>query len=162
MLNNVQAADAGTYTVVVSNSSGSVTSSNAVLTVGSGSLGQHLQAEDGVLVGALVKTNQPDWEGSGFADYINASGDYVEWTATIPSAGSRTLTFRYASTGPTRNLEIKVNGTVVNSALAFTTTGGAGIWMFKTMTATLPAGTVTIRATATGTSGPNIDYLQIN
>jgi len=161
-LSNVQVSDAGTYSVVATNGLGLVVSSGAVLTVNSGSLGQLLQAEDAVLVGALAKSNQPQWTGSGFADYINASGDYVEWTATMPSAASRTLTFRYASTGTARNLEIKVNGTVVNSGLAFTTTGGAGIWALKTMTATLPAGTVTIRATATGTSGPNVDYLKID
>ena len=162
VLNNVQAADAGTYTVVVSNSSGSVTSSNAVLTVGSGSLGLDLQAENAVLSGALVKSNQTGYTGTGFADYINASADYVEWTASNPSAATRTLTFRYASTGLPRNLSITVNGVVVNSALAFTTTGGANIWALKTMTASLPAGTVLIRATATGTSGPNTDYLRID
>jgi hypothetical protein len=161
-LTNAQLSDAGTYTVVATNGLGSATSNGAVLTVGSGSIGTPLQAEDAVLSGALVKTNQTGYTGTGFADYINASADYVEWTATIPSAGSRTLTFRYASTGPARNLEIKVNGSVVNSGLAFTTTGGANIWALKTMTATLPAGTVTIRATATGTSGPNMDYLQID
>jgi hypothetical protein len=162
VLTSAQTSDAGNYTVSATNSSGTVTSNVATLTVGSGSIGVLLQAENAVLVGALVKSNQTGYTGTGFADYINSSSDYVEWTATIPSAGSRTLTFRYASTGPARNLEIKVNGSVVNSALAFATTGGANIWAVQTMTATLPAGTVTIRATATGTSGPNIDYLRID
>ena len=161
-LNNVQPSDAGTYSVVATNGVGSATSNNVLLTVVSGSLGTPLQAEDGVVSGAQIRTNQTGYTGTGFVDYINASGDYIEWTATIPSAGSRTLTFRYASTGSARNLEIKVNGTVVNSGLAFSNTGGANIWTLKTTTATLPAGTVTIRATATGTSGPNMDYLQID
>ncbi|HLP24600.1 MAG TPA: carbohydrate-binding protein [Acidobacteriota bacterium] len=162
-LPNVQSANAGTYSVVVTNASGSATSTGATLTVGgSGSLGVDLQAEDAVLFGALARTNQTGYTGTGFVDYINASGDYIEWTATMPSSGSRTLTFRYASTGSPRLLEIKVNGTVVNTGLAFPNTGGANIWTTLSTTATLPAGTVTIRATATGTSGPNMDYLRID
>ncbi len=162
-LPNVQSANAGTYSVVVTNASGSATSTGATLTVGgSGSLGVDLQAEDAVLFGALARTNQTGYTGTGFVDYINASGDYIEWTATMPSSGSRTLTFRYASTGSPRLLEIKVNGTVVDTGLAFPNTGGANIWTTLSTTATLPAGTVTIRATATGTSGPNMDYLRID
>jgi hypothetical protein len=164
-LSNVQSSAASTYSVVVTNASGTAISNGATLTVGSGggsSLGVDLQAEDAVLFGALARTNQTGYTGTGFVDYINASGDYIEWTATMPAAASRTLTFRYASTGAPRLLEIKVNGTVVNTGLAFPNTGGANIWTTLTTTATLPAGTVTIRATATGTSGPNMDYLRID
>ena len=161
-ITDVQASDAGNYDVIVSNASGLVTSSTASLTVNTGSLGLVLQAENATLYGALVRTNQTGYTGTGFADYINASGDYVEWTVSNPSAATRTLTFRYASTGPARNLSITVNGVVVNSALAFATTGGANIWDLKSMTASLPAGTLLIRATATGTSGPNMDFLQVD
>jgi hypothetical protein len=164
-LNNVQSSSAGTYTVVASNGVASTTSNAATLTVGGSggsSLGVDLQAESAVLFGAVARTNQTGYTGTGFVDYINASGDYIEWTATMPAAGSRTLTFRFASTGSPRLLEIKVNGTVVNTGLAFANTGGANIWTTLSTTATLPAGTVTIRATTTGTSGPNMDYLRID
>lgn len=119
------------------------------------------QAENATLVGALVKTNQAGYTGTGFADYINNSGDYVEWTITNPAAATRGLTWRYSATS-SRTLSISVNGTVVNSAFTFPSTTSNTSWMEKATTVSLPAGTVTIRVTATGTSGPNIDYLRIN
>src|SRR6185369_12976865 len=128
----------------------------ATLTVGVPPLGLILEAENATLVGALAKNNIAGYSGTGFADYINASGDYVEWTFTNPTATTRTLGFRYGSTGSARNLSITVNGTVVNAALAFPSTGTLTNWTILNMTASLPAGTVVIRATATGTSGPNI------
>ena len=157
VISGAQPSDDGAYTVIVSNSAGSVTSSSATLTVST-----ILQAENATLVGAVVSTAQTGYTGTGFADYINASGDYVEWTYSNPVTATRTLTFRYASTGSPRNLSITVNGTVVNSSLSFTTTGGANIWALKVTSASLPSGTVLIRATATGTSGPNMDYLQVD
>lgn len=162
VISSAQTSDAAAYTVDVTNAYGSVTSASATLTVNIPPLGLILEAESATLVGALAKSNQPNYSGSGFADYINASGDYVEWTFTNPTAATRTLGFQYASTGSARNLSISVNGTVVNSALAFTSTGNLTIWAMKTMTVSLPAGTITIRATATGTSGPNMDYLRID
>jgi hypothetical protein len=161
-LPNVQMSDAGTYRVVVSNSSGSLASENATLAVLPPPLGLVLQAENAVLVGAAVRSNQAGYTGTGFADYINATNDYVEWTASIPTPGTRALTFRYASTGAARVLSLAVNGVVADGAVSFASSGGATIWVLKTIYVTLPAGTVKIRLTAISTSGPNIDYLQID
>ncbi len=121
------------------------------------------EAENAVLSGAVVANDRSGYSGTGFADYVNASGDYVEWTVNAASAGSKTLTFRYANGGSTdRPLEIKVNGVVVTSSKSFPSTGGWTNWGTVTMTAALNAGSNTIRATAIGSSGGNIDYLQIN
>src|SRR4051795_3901262 len=38
-----------------------------------------LEAEQAVLSGAVVSTNQTGYTGSGFADFVHASGDFVEW-----------------------------------------------------------------------------------
>ena len=43
------------------------------------------EAEDAVLSGAVVASNQGGYTGTGFADYLNASNDYVEWTVNMPS-----------------------------------------------------------------------------
>ncbi|HLP25671.1 MAG TPA: chitobiase/beta-hexosaminidase C-terminal domain-containing protein, partial [Acidobacteriota bacterium] len=161
-LNNVQVEDAGDYTVVVSNSSGSVTSAVAHLGVLPPPLGLLLQAENAVMAGAVVRSNQTGYTGTGFVDYINNSNDYIEWTANIPVAGTRALTFRYASTGAARVLALTVDGAVADGAVSFASTGGSNIWQSKTIYVSLPAGTVKLRLTATGTSGPNIDYLQID
>jgi hypothetical protein len=162
VLNNVQLSDAGDYSVVISNPSGFVPSTVAHLQVLPPPLGLLLQAENAAMAGAVVRSNQTGYTGTGFADYINTTGDYVEWTATIPAAGSRALTFRFASTGAARVLSLTVNGVVADGAVSFASTGGSNVWQLKTIYVTLPAGTVKLRLTAAGTSGPNIDYLQID
>lgn len=158
---NVQVADAGSYAVDVTNASGSITSSAATLTVDAGSLGQQLQGENATLYGAVVASTQPGYNGTGYADFIHASGNYVEWTASNPAAATRTLTFRYATAGTTRTLSLSVNGTVVDTGLTFNATTGSN-WAIKTTSVALPSGTVTIRLTSTGQNGPNVDYLQVD
>jgi poly(3-hydroxybutyrate) depolymerase len=120
------------------------------------------EAEAALLSGPVISTAHPGYTGTGFADYQNATGDFVEWTVNAPSAGSYTLAFRYANGGGTsRPLSIKVNGTVVNASLAFPPTGGWGKWSTVSMTATLTAGSNKVRATAIGSSGGDVDNLQV-
>ena len=49
-----------------------------------------LEAEDAQLSGAVVATNASGYSGTGFVDYLNPTGDYVEWSADIPKAASTT------------------------------------------------------------------------
>ena len=122
---------------------------------------QTLEAENATLSGPVVSNIHAGYTGTGFADYINASGDYVQWSASIATAGSYTLTFRYALVSGARPLSVSVNGTVVNASLAFPSTGAWATWSTVSITANLNAGTNTIRATAIGSSGPNVDNLVI-
>ncbi|MGB3780076.1 MAG: hypothetical protein WA960_17055, partial [Tunicatimonas sp.] len=41
------------------------------------------EAEEAILSGPRVATNQTGFSGTGFADYINKNNDYVEWTVDI-------------------------------------------------------------------------------
>jgi glucose/arabinose dehydrogenase len=121
-----------------------------------------LEAEAAVRSGVQVSTLHPGYTGTGFGDYTNASGDYLEWTADVPTAGTYALAFRYAlgaSTG--RPLAIGVNGSVIQPSLAFPATAGWSDWQTVRMTAALNAGRNTIRATATGSSGANVDHLLV-
>jgi alpha-D-xyloside xylohydrolase len=122
------------------------------------------EAEDAALSGAVVSTANGGFTGTGYADYVHASGDFVEWTVNVATAGSHTLAFRYANGGTTnRPLSLSVNGAVINSALAFNPTGSWTTWGSTTLSASLPAGSaVKIRATATGSSGANIDNLTVD
>jgi hypothetical protein len=120
------------------------------------------QAESATLSGPTVKTNQTGYTGTGFVQFTNATGDYIEWTVTNPTASTRGLTFRYQHGGSPRSVSISVNGSVVEPSLSFTGTGAPGVWVDRAVSAALPAGTVTIRMTTTGTSGPNIDSLRID
>lgn len=123
---------------------------------------QIYQAEDATLSGPVVASDNPGYTGTGYADYQNASGDYVQWTVNAPAAGTYTLEFRYANGGSgNRPLAIAVNGSG-QGTLPFAPTGGWSSWQIQPMTVQLQTGTNTIRATATGSSGGNIDYLGIS
>jgi hypothetical protein len=119
------------------------------------------QAEDATLSGAVVATENSGYTGRGYADYQNASGDYVEWTVQAAAAGTYTLQFRYANGGTgDRPLAVAVNGT--SHTVAFPPTGSWTAWSTAGLTVTLPEGATTVRATATGSSGANIDWLGLS
>ncbi|GIJ44416.1 hypothetical protein Val02_13020 [Virgisporangium aliadipatigenens] len=119
-------------------------------------------AEDAARNGVAIDTRHPGYTGNGYADYTNATGDHVEWTVNVTSAGNHTLAFRYANGGTAdRPLAIAINGTTVAAALSFPGTGSWSTWRDAQLTASLPAGAVRIRATATGASGANIDCLSV-
>ncbi|WP_051798550.1 TIM-barrel domain-containing protein [Catenuloplanes japonicus] len=116
-------------------------------------------AEDAVRSGVTIGTQHRGYTGHGYADYANATGDYLEWTVTINTAGPHTLSFRYANGAATsRPLTVSATG----APLDLPPTGAWTTWSTASLTAMLPAGRVTIRATAAGASGPNIDCLTIS
>ncbi|WP_051367151.1 family 20 glycosylhydrolase [Hamadaea tsunoensis] len=125
--------------------------------------GSRYEAENATLVNASVATNHTGYSGSGFVDYVNATGGYVEFTVSSATARTATVTFRYANgTTANRAMTVRLNGTVVSSALAFNGTGSWDTWQNQTLSVNLVAGTNTIRATAnTTTGGPNLDYADI-
>ncbi|WP_067140165.1 PQQ-dependent sugar dehydrogenase [Microtetraspora malaysiensis] len=120
------------------------------------------QAEDATLSQASVATNHTGYTGTGFVDYVNTVGGYIEWTVNAASAGPATLTLRYANgTTTDRPMDIAVNGTTAGSR-AYPATGNWDTWADDTVTANLNAGTNTIRATATTAGGgPNVDKLTV-
>ncbi|MDQ4142110.1 MAG: carbohydrate-binding protein, partial [Bacteroidota bacterium] len=121
-----------------------------------------LEAENAVFSGVQVSNKHTGYTGTGFADYLNDSNDYIEWTVSVPTAGTYKLTFRYALVGTSRNLHLQVNGTHIVSEVNFPETGAWSSWTNKEINATLTEGTNIIRATGIATSGPNIDHLVVS
>ncbi len=121
------------------------------------------QAEDAYIYHGVVANNHNGYTGTGFVDYTNETGSYVEWTVYMAQPGNQTLSFRYANgTTDNRSTDIYVNGSRVVSNLAFNGTGAWNSWSTQTATVYLTSGSNTIRATATTSNGgPNVDYLQI-
>jgi endo-1,4-beta-D-glucanase Y len=121
------------------------------------------QAENATLGQATVATNHLGYTGTGFVDYTNVTGSYVEWTVNATDAGSQTLTIRYANgTTTDRPMDIAVNGTVISAGLSFAGTTNWDTWADKVFTAALNAGDNTVRATAiTANGGPNVDKLSV-
>lgn len=122
------------------------------------------QAESATISQGNIDSNHAGYTGTGFVNYINVTGSYVEFAVSTANTGSHTLTFRYANgTGANRPMEIKVDGVVVSSALAFNDTGAWSTWADKALTVTLSPGSHTVRATATtADGGPNLDKLDLS
>ncbi|GAA1173036.1 glucose/arabinose dehydrogenase [Kitasatospora gansuensis] len=121
------------------------------------------QAEDAATGQAAVATNHTGYTGTGFVDYTNIAGSYVEFTVSAGTAGSAALAFRYANAGTAdRPMDIAVNGTVVAAGVSFPPGANWDTWATRTVNANLTAGTNRIRATATtANGGPNLDRLQV-
>jgi hypothetical protein len=120
-----------------------------------------VQAENATFSGAIVNTNQTGYNGTGFIDFVNNSGDYLEWTVNVPTAGTYDLSFRYALPTGGRPLELKVNGTVKIASLDFPATGLWTTWENLSTSQQLIAGNNTIRLTTIGSNGGNFDELVV-
>src|SRR5256714_9068480 len=120
------------------------------------------EAESATLSHATVANNHTGFTGTGFVDYDNAAGGYVEFQVSATAAGDATLTFRFANgTTTARAVDVSVNGGAATS-VSFAGTGSWNTWKPLDVPATLVAGTNTVRATGTGTSGgPNLDSLTV-
>jgi len=120
------------------------------------------EAESATLSHATVANNHTGFTGTGFVDYDNAAGGYVEFQVSATAAGDATLTFRFANgTTTARAVDVSVNGGAATS-VSFAGTGSWNTWKTLDVPATLVAGTNTVRATATGsTGGPNLDSLSV-
>ncbi|WP_129789689.1 glycosyl hydrolase 115 family protein [Promicromonospora panici] len=120
------------------------------------------QAEDARMEGVQVASNWSGYTGTGFANPLNASGDWVEWTVDALEAGAYTLLFRYANGGTgDRPMDVSVGGEIVRRA-PFPATGAWGQWKHAAVQVDLPAGESTVRITSTGARGVNVDYLGVS
>ena len=157
----VTAIAAGTATITATTQDGGKTDTS-VITVLTASNGiQILQAEDATVSGAVVATNQTGYYGTGFIDFTNATGDYVQWTINVPAAGTYDLSFRYSLLSGSRPLELKVNGVVKISSLDFPVTGSWSTWNKVITSQSLNAGNNTITLTTNGSNGGNVDELVV-
>ena len=128
-----------------------------------GSSATRYEAENATLsTGDTVATNHTGFSGSGFVDTANAVGAYVEWTVTVPTAGTYTATVGYANgTTTDRPMDIAVNGKTADAAASFPTTASWNTWAGQAFSVPLNAGSTTIRLTANRDRCPNLDYLDL-
>ncbi len=122
------------------------------------------QAENATISQGTVATNHLGFTGTGFVDYTNVAGSYVEFTVNQLVAGTVILTFRYANgTTVNRPMDISVNSNTIANDMAFNPTTNWDTWADASINTTLPAGTSKIRATATtANGGPNLDRLRVS
>ncbi|MGL5112560.1 MAG: Ig-like domain-containing protein, partial [Flavobacterium sp.] len=150
----------GTATITATSEDGGKTST-AEITITNPTTLITLQAEDAVFSGAVLASNQSGYNGAGFVDFMNNTGDVIKWTVTVPTAGNYELNFRYGLGNLARPLQLKVNGTVVVASLSFPSTTLWSNWQNATSTQALNAGINEIQLTSIGSNGGNIDELQV-
>ncbi|QMU28826.1 T9SS type A sorting domain-containing protein [Adhaeribacter radiodurans] len=121
------------------------------------------EAEFATIKGGQVDINHLGYSGTGFVNYINPNDDYVEWTVKIQTPGLYNVGLNYSNgREANRALHFSVDG-VGFATHAFTTTYSWDTWSFYGgNNIFLSQGTHTIRASAIGQSGPNVDYLSLS
>lgn len=165
-ISNIQAGDAGSYIATYTNDSGCTSNQTFTITVNLSSSTVTIQEDiDGFCsVDGTVDTNHTGYTGTGFSNTVNASGNGITWSVSVPLSGNYDLIWRYANGGSTdRTAQIMVDGSIVMSSISMPTTGSWDTWAETSATTiSLPAGTVLIRLEATNSSGlSNIDYISI-
>jgi hypothetical protein len=120
------------------------------------------EAENASISQGAAESNHQGYSGTGFVNYDNLIGSYVEWQIDAAQVGNTSLTLRYANgTTANRPMDLTVNGVLVSDEQAFNGTGDWDTWASSSLTVSLNAGANVIRATATTASGgPNVDYLE--
>lgn len=112
-------------------------------------------------------SRQNSYSGASNGYYINLSNSSakgINWNVSTPSAGSYTLTWRYANAGSSSATtgRLLVNGSVVSSSVSFPKTSAWTTWTTTTTTVSLPAGVNTIRIeTSTASEFANIDWMEV-
>jgi hypothetical protein len=121
-----------------------------------------LEAESATLNNAVTGSGWPGYTGSGFVDFINSTGDFIQWTYHKPDVGNVALQFRYAN-GSTANrpLKLEVNNVEINPGLAFPPTGNWTTWSAVRDTVLLVKGPNIIKLSTIGSNGSNIDHLAL-
>ena len=158
----VMAVAAGNAKITATTLDGGKTSSATInVTANPASFSRTLQAETATFGGAIIASNNAGFNGSGFVDFQNATGDFITWNVNTPETGIYTLAFRYAITSGNRPLSLSINGIEKEAALNFPGTGSITSWNYITTKQTLNAGNNTITLTANGSNGANIDELLV-
>ncbi|HYG40421.1 MAG TPA: carbohydrate-binding protein [Cytophagales bacterium] len=87
------------------------------------------------------------------------TGDWMDYNVNVSTAGSYTVAFRMASGGSGGTIQLRNSGGTTLCSATIGGTGGWQNWTTVNATATLPAGTQTLRLYATS-SGFNVNWIQ--
>lgn len=121
---------------------------------------------DGLILPRQGNTSVTGYTGTGFADSDPGIGKAISWSVEAESAGTYSLSFRYAFGGDAANVRdarLLVNGSVAVESVAFPYTTTWNDWQeTPPLEVELAAGYDFIRLEALYPGGlPNIDYIRI-
>ncbi|MCP4835939.1 MAG: carbohydrate-binding protein [Phycisphaera sp.] len=104
-------------------------------------------------------TNSSGWTGQGHLDFEGSTGDWMEFTITVPDRTPRTYAVRYANGGSVdRTTDLLVDGRLLEN-LPMAPTGSWNSWRRYAFTLSLPPGDHVIRLEATESSNVYVDRL---
>ena len=121
------------------------------------------EAEDALFEGARSSSSNEGYSGNGYVDYTDSgSSAFIEWKITSSKAETAEIAFVYANGGSNRPLKLVVNGETIVDLLPFYTTNSWFNYLSsEKQRIELVEGENTIRISATGKSGANIDFLEV-
>jgi aryl-phospho-beta-D-glucosidase BglC (GH1 family) len=115
-----------------------------------------IQAEAFKAQSGIQTETTSDTGGGQNVGWIDA-GDWVDYNVNISSAGTYQVQYRVASTGTTGQVQLKI-GSTTYATTSIPNTNGWQTWTTITTTATLPAGSNTLRLNFTG-AGFNLNWI---
>ncbi|MCI1187159.1 carbohydrate-binding protein [Hymenobacter sp. DH14] len=156
---------AGTYslTAKATDNSGAATTSAAVsVTVNAAPTAQaipgKIEAESFTAQSGTQTETTTDTGGGLNVDYFE-TGDWLDYSVNVATAGSYTVGFRVASANGGATLQLRNSGGTVLGSINVGNTGGWQSWQTINATVTLPAGVQTLRLYASASTGCNVNYL---
>jgi hypothetical protein len=107
-----------------------------------------------------IQTETTTDAGGGLNVGYTDPGDWMDYTVNIPAADIYTVDFRVASLVTTGKIELRNQAGTALASLTQGSTGGWQTWVTKSVTATLPAGSQTLRIYYIG-AGLNINWFEL-
>ena len=150
-----------TATDTNTNESGYSSETSALPSAGSSSITIQEDTAGFCDVDGAIESEYSGWTGTGYANTTNASGNGIDYSINILTAGTYTFTWRYASTS-SRPASLIIDGSTISS-ISFPSSGAFATWTTETVSGvTLTTGVKTIRLQATSSGGlANIDYMTV-
>ncbi|MBG8555974.1 carbohydrate-binding protein [Hymenobacter guriensis] len=156
---------AGTYslTAKATDNAGAVTTSTAVsVSVTAAPTAQAIpgtiEAESYTAQQGTDKETTTDTGGGQNVDWYE-TGDWLDYSVNVASAGQYTVGFRVASANGGATLQLRNSAGTVLGSVNVGNTGGWQSWQTQTTTVTLPAGVQTLRLFASASTGTNVNWL---
>jgi glucose/arabinose dehydrogenase len=120
-----------------------------------------LGAESANAQNAPTAASEFGFTGSGYRDFGDTTGAWIEWTINVPASGSIPLAFRFANgSAADRPLDVLVDGIVRQASMSFAPTGSWREWRVATTAPiALSAGNRVVRIRTVGPNGPNVDAM---
>ena len=120
------------------------------------------EAEDAYLGDVAIGNTYFQHTGTGYINFLNYTGDSIEFTISPPDSGFYYMYFKYSLESGNRPLEFSIDGVVINSSLDFPSTGDWNDWDTISFANNFTPGNHTVLFVTIGSEGPMFDHLRLS